>query len=503
MGYTYTLRDSGHRSQMVEQDGRTVDYSYDALYRLTEESISADPVGLNGTVMFSHDKVGNRLTRISTVTNLDSQNFTYDANDRLDSDTYDANGNTLGSQISAFAPYEDEYDFENRLVKRTYATGKTSTLAYDADGNRIQKTILNSQFSMPNSYFYLVDRNNPTGYAQVVEELRDDSTGSLEVYRTYTYGLDLIAQHQLHHEEAPTEWKTSYYLYDGLGTVRALADENGAITDTYTYSAFGEMLNSISNFTSPTANLYLFTGEQYDSDLEMYFLRARYMDPSKGRFYNMDTFEGRSQDPITLHKYLYANANPVTYTDPSGYFSLAELGTAIGVATRLLHITAIGTTIVQTVVDVAIYHAVYKPLLDSLRIGMLDPDGILTPFELGVFEKHHIKVQEKALIFIMKTLIKSSVLVKPIVPVTVVGVTTLAVDGFEWQHLIPGIGTYLQIRDFVSYAKVLRQDFASIGAPIDPPKGNMNLIEMFSYARSTARIVTNTYIHLSEQRRQN
>ena len=325
MGYTYTLRDSGHRSQMVEQDGRTVDYSYDALYRLTEESISADPVGLNGTVMFSHDKVGNRLTRISTVTNLDSQNFTYDANDRLDSDTYDANGNTLGSQISAFAPYEDEYDFENRLVKRTYATGKTITLAYDADGNRIQKTILNSQFSMPNSYFYLVDRNNPTGYAQVVEELRDDSTGSLEVYRTYTYGLDLIAQHQLHHEEAPTEWKTSYYLYDGLGTVRALADENGAITDTYTYSAFGKLISEISSSSSLTPNLYKFTGEQWDEDLEMYFLRARYMDPSKGRFHNMDTFEGRSQDPITLHKYLYANANPVMFTDPTGMFSLSEL----------------------------------------------------------------------------------------------------------------------------------------------------------------------------------
>ena len=61
-----------------------------------------------------------------------------------------------------------------------------------------------------------------------------------------------------------------------------------------------------------------------------------------------------------LHKYLYANGAPVMHTDPSGYFSLAELGTAIGVATRLLHITAIGTTIVQTVVDVAIYHAVYN-----------------------------------------------------------------------------------------------------------------------------------------------
>ena len=339
--FSYTLNASGHRAQMVEQNGRTVDYTYDDLYRLTDESISSDPVGLNGDVMFSYDKVGNRLTRISTVTNIDTQNFTYDANDRLDSDTYDANGNTIQSQISNLESeivgvgYTDEYDFENRLVKRTYLTGKTITISYDADGNRIQKTLQTSPLALPTFYFYLVDRNNLTGYAQVFEELRDDGTGGLEVFRTYTCGLDLVAQHQLHPPEAPTEWKTSYYLYDGLGTVRALADENGTITDTYTYSAFGEMLNSTSNFTPPIANLYLFTGEQYDRDLEMYFLRARYMNPSKGRFHNMDIFEGRSQYPITLHKYLYANAIPTMLVDPSGLVSIVQMILTLDVQSAL------------------------------------------------------------------------------------------------------------------------------------------------------------------------
>lgn len=38
----------------------------------------------------------------------------------------------------------------------------------------------------------------------------------------------------------------------------------------------------------------------------------------------MDSYQGSIYDPVTLHKYLYANANPVMYTDPSGYMSLPE-----------------------------------------------------------------------------------------------------------------------------------------------------------------------------------
>ena len=49
------------------------------------------------------------------------------------------------------------------------------------------------------------------------------------------------------------------------------------------------------------------------------------MNPATGTFTSMDTYGGSVFDPISLHKYLYANANPVSYTDPSGYFSLPEL----------------------------------------------------------------------------------------------------------------------------------------------------------------------------------
>ena len=45
------------------------------------------------------------------------------------------------------------------------------------------------------------------------------------------------------------------------------------------------------------------------------------MDPSTGRFISQDKYLGTIEEPITLHKYLYANSNPVNYIDPSGYSS--------------------------------------------------------------------------------------------------------------------------------------------------------------------------------------
>ena len=57
------------------------------------------------------------------------------------------------------------------------------------------------------------------------------------------------------------------------------------------------------------------------------------MNPSTGTFISMDSYQGSIYDPVTLHKYLYANANPVMYTDPSGYSStLQENLVSVGIA---------------------------------------------------------------------------------------------------------------------------------------------------------------------------
>jgi RHS repeat-associated protein len=61
-----------------------------------------------------------------------------------------------------------------------------------------------------------------------------------------------------------------------------------------------------------------YRGEQYDADLGLYYLRARYYNPATGRFLSRDPEDGKATDPASLHKYLYANGDPVNMADPTG-----------------------------------------------------------------------------------------------------------------------------------------------------------------------------------------
>jgi len=101
-------------------------------------------------------------------------------------------------------------------------------------------------------------------------------------------------------------------------STRQLSDGSGQVIDTYTYDAFGLLLNR----TGATENNYLYTGEQYDPNCGFYYLRARYYNASVGRFLTMDTWKGSVFEPYSLHKYLYCEGNPVGRWDPSGKFGL-------------------------------------------------------------------------------------------------------------------------------------------------------------------------------------
>jgi RHS repeat-associated protein len=306
--YEYTLGPAGNRLSVAEQDGRVVRYTYDALYRLTGETVSRDGTD-EGTVGYTYDAAGNRLSRASTFAALPpQQNLTYDANDHLASEAHDRNGNTTQSQGATYS-----YDSENRLKE---INGGAVRYTYDGDGNRVAKTVGGVTTS------YLVDSNNMTGHPQVVEEL----VGGV-VRRQYTYGHDLVSQRQL----VEGRWLTSFYGYDGHGSVRYLTDASGAVTDTYDYDAFGNLLSR----TGSTPNDYLYAGEQFDASAGFYYLRARYMNPASGRFLTMDPLGGSEADPQSLHKYLYAANDPANKTDPSGLqytlTSMAIVTAALGV----------------------------------------------------------------------------------------------------------------------------------------------------------------------------
>jgi RHS repeat-associated protein len=130
----------------------------------------------------------------------------------------------------------------------------------------------------------------------------------------------------------------NYYGYDGHGSVRYLTDPSGAIKDTYDYDAYGNLVAS----TGSDQNLFLFAGEQYDSDLGLYYNRARYLDVRVGRFWGMDTWEGGDPDPSSLHHYLYSPTKTLEGVDPSGHFETVDVVTALSVASTISGIASLG-----------------------------------------------------------------------------------------------------------------------------------------------------------------
>jgi RHS repeat-associated protein len=346
--YAYTLSATGHRLTALESGPpvpggspttRSLTYTYDTLHRLTSETVGVQPLGASpsGATNWTHDAVSNRLTQTSTLPNIPNQSFSYDQNDRLTTDTYDQNGNTLhgsvgappasgGAPTSAPITGTDSYDSHDRLTLRQSPDGSLVQVKYNGEGHRVEHHVLRPAAGpTPASYTitrYLVDDLNPTGYAQVIEESTISSLSGAPnappvLSAVYTYGHDLISQDRA--TPATNLWNLSYYGYDGHGNVRTLTNAAGQITDTYDYDTYGQLLHT----TGATTNPYLYTGEQYDPALGLYHLRARMMNPLTGRFWNADTYEG-TQDPASLHKYLYANADPVQGIDPSGNFTLSE-----------------------------------------------------------------------------------------------------------------------------------------------------------------------------------
>jgi RHS repeat-associated protein len=104
---------------------------------------------------------------------------------------------------------------------------------------------------------------------------------------------------------------TSYYQADGLGSVTSLSNSAGALAQTYTFDSFGKQTASSGSLTNP----FQYTGRESDTETGLYYYRARYYDPSTGRFL--------SEDPIryasgSVNFYGYAGNDPVDYIDPSG-----------------------------------------------------------------------------------------------------------------------------------------------------------------------------------------
>jgi RHS repeat-associated protein len=132
-----------------------------------------------------------------------------------------------------------------------------------------------------------------------------ETTGAATTYYVYghdmLYSIDATGPHYQH--------------TDSLGSVVAITDASGAVEQTYDYDVFGVMRAA----TGTSGNNYTFTGEENDAS-GLVYLRARFYDPTVGRFLSRDPAPMRAGDTQTANRYVYARNNPTNYVDPSGRF---------------------------------------------------------------------------------------------------------------------------------------------------------------------------------------
>ena len=297
-----TLTDSAaQRRTITELSGRTTSYTYDAMNQLVEELVT-DSSGAVMTTTYTYDAVGNRLTRTDSSGTV---NYVYDEDNRLLSAgdttyTYDADGNET-SQTDASSTTYYSYTADGLLSQVRTSDGHVVTYGYDARGTRLTEEI-DGQLRR-----FVVDEQ--AQYTRVLEVLAAD--GSLLSRRTY--GDQLLSQRE-------ADGTSVYYSADLRGSPYVLTDSSGKPIDTIDYDAFGRVLSHTGMSTDGIG----FLGEEADPTTQLVYLRARYLDPTTGRFITRDPLSGDDLTPITTNLYLYARNNPTVYVDPSGKGPLAE-----------------------------------------------------------------------------------------------------------------------------------------------------------------------------------
>jgi RHS repeat-associated protein len=165
---------------------------------------------------------------------------------------------------------------------------------YDGDGNRV---LVQSGRA---AYRYALDvaRRN----ASVLNENGPD--GNID----FQYGLSLLS--------GSSSGSEQFYQADGVGSTANVTDTTDTLQATYTYDPWGRLLNPVDPLG--TTDKFKFAGEALDAQTGLYYLRARYYDPTVGQFISRDPRGGTTGFPLSRNRYAYALANPLRYTDTLG-----------------------------------------------------------------------------------------------------------------------------------------------------------------------------------------
>ena len=259
-------------------------YSYDALNRLTSGN------GTWGTLVYKYDSVGNIL---QLKNGSSSTNYSYGSYNRLLSAgnvnyTYNNDGDVITKTTTA-GTWNYYYNPLNELTSVAMNGVSVENNTYNGAGQRIESTTASSSIT----YMY-------QGTSLLYEK---NLTSNVATTRFYANGIVLS-------ELVGTT--VDYYLTDALGSVRLVVNGGGSIFSS-NYAPYGTNV-MLSGF-----ELLQYAERPVDEATGLYYMTSRYYDPSTGRFITEDAYHGKKSDPSSWNRYVYAEDNPIRYTDPTGH----------------------------------------------------------------------------------------------------------------------------------------------------------------------------------------
>jgi RHS repeat-associated protein len=316
-------------------------YTYDAAGRLID-LVQKDGAGTSlAAYAYAYDAAGNLTSE--TLNGGTPTTYTYDATNQLLSDSttsysYDANGNRTNSgyatgpanELTTDGTWNYFYDNEGNLTKKTkIATGETWTYTYDnlnhlvqaqdrvTDGGTIIQTVGYKYDVLGNR----IEEDVTAGMTTTISRFAYDGSNAwadldasnfVTTRRLYLDAIDAIVA-----RIATTGGVAAWYLTDRLGSVRDITGATGAVQDTITYDGYGNVLTETN---ASFGDRYKFTAREFDSATGLQYNRARFYDPTIGRW--------TSQDPLGFgagdaNLYRYVGNRPTRQTDPTGLNSLA------------------------------------------------------------------------------------------------------------------------------------------------------------------------------------
>ena len=292
--YFYDAAGNRTLKKICDDNGDTdVNYTYDLNNRLLEESTDYYAKNETDVTKYVYDNNGNQIKKIGYITK--------GVNGSPSQDLVSENELNNTYEIYKYNEFNEMTSFEsNKESKWEYA--------YLPNGLRYRKS------NASNFDRYVWDRNG-----NIIAEMN----GEGNLTNKYVRGNKLISKNG-----------NEYFGYDGHGSVVNISNESGKSIKSYDYDAFGVELNRDVNDT----NLFRYCGEQYDNETDSIYLRARYYNPSLGRFTTEDTYwnssnriygdkeykEGEIKYPDykaiiqSENLYIYCINNPTCYLDITG-----------------------------------------------------------------------------------------------------------------------------------------------------------------------------------------